>query len=320
MALFLSRRRTMRDIKKVFVAGSGTMGMSIAQAFADKLYDVTVYDISEASIEHGKRLLALNQEALIKSGKSTPEHSKEVTEKICFTVDIDDAKDTDFVTESVVEKLEIKHDFWAKLSRIVGEDVLLTTNTSGLSITAIAEAVKCPERFVGMHWFNPPHIIPLIEVINGDKTDDANALEVYELAKALGKKPIRAKKDVPGFCANRVQFTVLRELLHLVEDDVVSFEDADNVMKYGLGLRYACLGPFEIADMGGIDTFRNISEYLFADLDDSKEGSPIFRTLVNEGRLGVKAGAGIYDYPGDKADIAIKERDEKYMRVCDAIL
>ncbi len=310
----------MREIKKVFVAGSGTMGMSIAQAFADKLYDVTVYDIAEKSIEHGKKLLALNQEALIKSGKSTPEHSKEVVEHIKFTTDINDAKDTDFVTESVVERLEIKHDFWGKLSAVVDEDILLTTNTSGLSITAIAEVVKAPERFVGMHWFNPPHIIPLIEVINGDKTDDANAQAVYELSKELGKKPIRVKKDVPGFCANRVQFTILRELLHLVEDDVVSFEDADNVMKYGLGLRYACLGPFEIADMGGIDTFRNISDYLFADLDDNKDGSPIFRQLVEEGKLGVKAGAGIYDYSGDKADIAIKERDEKYMKVCDAIL
>ncbi len=310
----------MREIKKVFVAGSGTMGMSIAQAFADKLYDVTVYDIFEASIEHGKKLLALNQEALIKSGKSTPEHAKEVIDHIRFTTDLNDAKDTDFVTESVVEKLEIKHDFWGKLSAVVDEDILLTTNTSGLSITAIAEAVKCPERFVGMHWFNPPHIIPLIEVINGDKTEDSNAQAVYQLAKSLGKAPIRVKKDVPGFCANRVQFAVLRELLHLVDDDVVSFEDADNVMKYGLGLRYACLGPFEIADMGGIDTFRNISDYLFADLDDNKDGSPIFRALVEEGKLGVKAGAGIYDYSGDKADRAIKERDEKYMKVCDAIL
>lgn len=310
----------MREINKVFVAGSGTMGMSIAQAFADKLYDVTVYDIAEKSIEHGKKLLALNQEALIKSGKSTPEHSKEVVEHIKFTTNINDAKDTDFVTESVVERLEIKHDFWNKLSAVVNEDILLTTNTSGLSITAIAEVVNCPERFVGMHWFNPPHIIPLIEVINGDKTDDDNAQAVYELAKKLGKKPIRVKKDVSGFCANRVQFTILRELLHLVEDEVVSFEDADNVMKYGLGLRYACLGPFEIADMGGIDTFRNISDYLFADLDDTKDGSPIFRQLVEEGKLGVKAGAGIYDYSGGKADKAIKERDEKYMKVCDAIL
>lgn len=310
----------MREIKKVFVAGSGTMGMSIAQAFADKLYDVTVYDISEASIEHGKKLLALNQEALIGGGKSTPEHSADVIAHIAFTTDINDAVDTDFVTESVVEKLEIKHDFWGKLSAVVDEDILLTTNTSGLSITAIAEAVKCPQRFVGMHWFNPPHIIPLIEVINGNKTDDANAQAVYELAKSLGKAPIRVKKDVPGFCANRVQFTVLRELLHLVDTDVVSFEDADNVMKFGLGLRYACLGPFEIADMGGIDTFRNISDYLFADLDNNKDGSPIFRQLVEEGRLGVKSGAGIYDYSGDKADKAIKERDEKYTKVCDAIL
>ena len=309
----------MREIKKVFVAGSGTMGMSIAQAFAGKGYEVTVFDIFEEAIEKGKKLLHLNQEALIISGKSTEEKSAQVIANISFTTDLEAAKDTDFVTESVVEKLEIKRDFWGKISNIVEDDVLLTTNTSGLSITAIAEAVNKPERFVGMHWFNPPHIIPLIEVINGDKTDDANAQEVYELSKALGKQPIRVKKDVPGFCANRVQFTVLRELLHLVEDDVVSCEDADNVMKYGLGIRYACLGPFEIADMGGIDTFRNISDYLFADLDNNQDGSPLFRSLVEQGRLGVKAGAGIYEYADGKADIAIKERDEKYMKVVDVL-
>ncbi|MEG0156476.1 MAG: 3-hydroxyacyl-CoA dehydrogenase NAD-binding domain-containing protein, partial [Anaerovoracaceae bacterium] len=215
---------------------------------------------------------------------------------------------------------EVKHDFWSKVSRLVDEEVLLTTNTSGLSISSIAQAVKGPERFVGMHWFNPPHIIPLIEVINGDKTTDSAAEAVSELAKTLGKKPVRVKKDVPGFAANRVQFAILRELLHLVEEEVICFEDADDLMKYGLGLRYACLGPFEIADMGGIDTFRNIADYLFADLADDKEGSALFRALVEEGRLGIKSGKGIYDYPSGKADQQIKVRDEKYMKVCDALL
>ncbi|NLY82029.1 MAG: 3-hydroxyacyl-CoA dehydrogenase family protein [Clostridiales bacterium] len=310
----------MRKIKKVFVAGSGTMGMSIAQAFADKGYEVIVYDISEVSIKNGKKLLGLNQGALIKNGKYTQEYSDKVVDRISFTNRLELAKDTDFVTESVVEKLEIKHDFWKKISSIVDKDVLLTTNTSGISITAIAEAVKGPERFVGMHWFNPPHIIPLIEVINGDKTDNKNTEAVYQLSKDIGKKPIIVKKDVPGFIANRVQFTVLRELLSLVEYDVVSLEDADNVMKYGLGIRYACLGPFEIADMGGIDTFRNISDYLFTDLADDKDGSLLFRSLVDQGRLGVKSGAGIYDYEKGKAEHLIKERDEKYMKVCESLM
>ncbi|MEG0663443.1 MAG: 3-hydroxyacyl-CoA dehydrogenase family protein, partial [Anaerovoracaceae bacterium] len=195
----------MREIKKVLVAGAGTMGMSIAQSFAEKEFTVIVYDISQESIAQGKKLLRLNQEARIKSKKINETQSEQLVSRIGFTTDLEEAKEVDFVTESVVERLEVKHDFWSKVSRLVDEEVLLTTNTSGLSISSIAQAVKGPERFVGMHWFNPPHIIPLIEVINGDKTTDSAAEAVSELAKTLGKKPVRVKKDVPGFAANRVQ-------------------------------------------------------------------------------------------------------------------
>ena len=309
----------MRAIERVLVAGSGTMGMSIAQIFAEKGYRVTVYDVSEESIKKGQNLLELNQQGLVKYERITAAESEELVKRISFTTDIESAKDADFVTESIVENLEIKKTFWKTVSERVGEDVVLTTNTSGINITAISEAVKMPERFVGMHWFNPPHIIPLIEVISGVSTTEENAKIVYDLAVSMGKKPIYVKKDVPGFAANRVQFAVLRELLYLVGEGVVSFEDADNVLKHGLGIRYACLGPFEIADLGGIDTFRNISEYLFADLDDSKEGSPLFRQLVGQGRLGVKSEAGIYDYAGGKAAEVIKYRDEMFMKLCDCL-
>ncbi|MBQ8563319.1 MAG: 3-hydroxyacyl-CoA dehydrogenase family protein, partial [Firmicutes bacterium] len=267
----------------------------------------------------GQNLLELNQQGLVKYERITAAESEELVKRISFTTDIESAKDADFVTESIVENLEIKKTFWKTVSERVGEDVVLTTNTSGINITAISEAVKMPERFVGMHWFNPPHIIPLIEVISGVSTTEENAKIVYDLAVSMGKKPIYVKKDVPGFAANRVQFAVLRELLYLVGEGVVSFEDADNVLKHGLGIRYACLGPFEIADLGGIDTFRNISEYLFADLDDSKEGSPLFRQLVGQGRLGVKSEAGIYDYAGGKAAEVIKYRDEMFMKLCDCL-
>lgn len=295
-----------RDIKKVFVAGAGTMGMSIALSFAKHGYEVTVYDISEECLEKGKRFIRESgNEALVS--------------EFSYTTNIEDCIGKDFLSESIVEILDIKKEFWSKVSRLVDEDVVLTSNTSGLSINAMAEAVKCPERFLGMHWFNPPHLVPLIEIIKGDATTEAAAKTVYEISKILEKKPIYVNKDVPGFAANRIQFTVLRELLYMVENGIVSYEDGDALLKYGLGLRYACLGPFEIADLGGLDTFSHISDYLFADLCDDKEGSKLFREMVENGNLGVKSGKGIYDYSNGKGEEVIKYRDNMLQAFCDTL-
>lgn len=295
-----------RDIKKIFVAGAGTMGMSIALSFAKHGYEVTVYDISEECLEKGKHFIRESgNEALVS--------------EFSYTTNIEDCIGKDFVSESIVEILDIKKEFWSKVSRLVDEDVILTSNTSGLSINAMAEAVKCPERFLGMHWFNPPHLVPLIEIIKGDATTDAAAKTVYEISKILEKKPIYVNKDVPGFAANRIQFTVLRELLYMVENGIVSYEDGDALLKYGLGLRYACLGPFEIADFGGLDTFSHISDYLFEDLCDDKEGSKLFREMVENGNLGVKSGKGIYDYSNGKGEEVIKYRDNMLQAFCDTL-
>ena len=165
-----------------------------------------------------------------------------------------------------------------------------------------------------MHWINPPHIIPLIEVIKGEHTTDENAEAVRDLALKVGKKPVIVK-DAPGFVLNRIQLAILRECLYIQERGIASIEAIDDVMKYGLGLRYACFGPFQVSDLGGLDVFQNIASYLFADLSDAKESFGLLKDCVENKHLGVKSGSGFYDYSNGKDDEVIKYRDQMYTKL-----
>lgn len=301
-------------MKKVVIAGAGVMGASLAQVYALAGCKVVLYDVIEAGIEKGRHLVDLNQETLLKEEIITEDQSKAVYEAISYTMDTEDFKDCDLVVECIVEKLDVKHSFWKEVSSICREDILLATNTSGLPITEIAKAVKNPSRFMGQHWLNPPHLLPICEIVKGEKTDDSRVLEMRKLVEDLGKSPI-VVKDIPGFVINRLQFALLREALYLVETGATTFEDVDTVLKAGMGLRYSVLGPFGVADHGGLDTFNHINSYLNAELCDAKKGSELLSSMVKEGKLGVKSGAGFYDYSGPKADEAIKARDKAYIQL-----
>lgn len=226
---------------------------------------------------------------------------------------MEDLKECDILIESIVEKLEIKQEFWENASKTLRPDAILATNTSGLSINKICERVEGKNRFLGMHWFNPAHLIPLIEIIRNDETDQKSVETVKNLALEIGKKPVTCKKDVPGFIANRIQFAVLRECMDIVEKDVATIEDVDAVMKYGLGFRYAAFGPFEVADFGGLDTFHHIASYLNKDLCDTKEVQKLIDDHYQKGEYGVKSKKGFYDYSNGKDEEALKRRDEMFM-------
>lgn len=305
----------LEDIKKVAIAGAGVMGSSMAQNFAQYGYEVMLYDLKNEFLDRSKNLIEINQKTSVEKEILTSKESEELINRISFTCEKADFKNADLVVEAIVENLDTKHKFWGEISEIVSEKAVLTTNTSGLSISKIAEAVKLPERFCGMHWINPPHIIPLIEVINGDKTEAKTSQLVYDISNHIGKKPIMINKDAAGFVLNRFQFAILREAMYIIEQGIASKEDIDNVFKYGLGLRYACLGPLEIADLGGLDTFYNISSYLFKDLSDSKEVSDILSNLAKNGDYGVKSGRGFYDYSNGRDKEVIKKRDEDFYKV-----
>lgn len=307
------------QIERVVIAGAGTMGASIAQVFAGCGLCAVLWNRSEAGIDRAKALVTANQAALVAGGRLTEEDSRSLLTRISYSRSEDCFRDAAFVIESIVEDLSKKQDFLKNVSSLMPEDGILVTNTSGLSVTALASAVSRPERFSGMHWINPPHLIPLVEVIRGEQTAPETMDTVSELALRVGKKPIRVK-DVPGFVLNRLQFALLREALSLAESGAAGLEDIDGAVKYGLGLRWACLGPFETADLGGLDIFASVAEYLFPDLSDRKDVPELLRSLYEQGAWGVKSGRGFYDYSGNRAAEAVKNRDEKFIKVTDSLM
>lgn len=308
----------MKEIKKILIAGAGTMGASMAQTFAKFEYDVVLYDLFPESLENAKKLIGINQETEISEKIISKKASMDLLRRIEYSSDINCFKEGDFVVEAIVEKIEVKHQFWEEVSRIVAEDIVLASNTSGISITKIAEVVVKPQRFLGMHWINPPHIIPLIEIIQGEKTTDESAEIVKNLAIKVEKKPVIVK-DAPGFVLNRIQLAILRECLHIQQQGIASIEAIDEVMKYGLGLRYACLGPFEVADLGGLDVFHHIASYLFTDLSNAEESFGLLKECVQNNQFGVKNGAGFYDYSEGKDEEVIKYRDRMFTKLVNCI-
>ena len=304
----------MKKQNKVVVAGAGTMGASLAQVYARAGWDTVLYNRSASGLERAKNLIRLNQETFVKEEILTTQESEDLLARIKMTTEKADFADAALVVENIVEDLDAKQAFWGEISQLAPEDALLATNTSGLHITDIAKACKHPERFMGQHWLNPPHLLPLCEIIAGEKTSPENVQKMRTLVESLDKQPV-VVADINGFIINRIQFALLREALHIVDIGAATFEDVDTVLKAGMGLRYAALGPFGVADFGGLDTFDHINSYLNAELDDSKVGNKRLHEMVEAGKLGVKSGQGFYDYSGDQADAAIRERDRLYIEL-----
>lgn len=300
---------------KVGIAGAGTMGSGIAQIFARKGHQVVVTDIKEEFLDKSKKLVSIFNDNLMEENLMTNEEVKRTVSNITYSTDKNVFSDADIIIEAIVEKIDVKQEFWKEVEDIVSDDAILATNTSGLSITKICEKVKKKNRFIGMHFWNPPHIIPLVELTKGDHTSDETVDKMWKLVKDIDKEPVVVKKDTPGFIGNRLQFAVFREALHIADQGIASFEDIDKAMKYGPGFRYPIIGPLETADLGGLDTFYYISSYLFNELSDIKEPQEILKDLMNKKELGVKSEKGFYDYSDGKDEDAIKRRDKMFFKM-----
>ena len=299
-------------IKKVGIVGAGTMGAGVAQIFAQFGYTVILYNRSQEGMQRAVERL----QSKVAVNPAPIETEAETAEaKIHTTHDLTQLAQVDLISESIAENLEVKQDIFGKLDEICDADTIFTTNTSGLSISQIATAVSHPKRFAGVHFFNPPEIVPAVEVIKGAETSDTTCEILTDLLRLMQKQPILVQKDVPGFVASRLQFAVVREALHLVEEGIASPADIDAVMKHGLGLRWALLGPLEIADLGGLDIFNTVGSYLATSMSNATESPKVLQDLVTAGKLGAKTGSGFYDYPPGKANALIAERDEKLLEI-----
>ena len=308
-----------KDIHTVLLAGAGVMGSSFAQIFARHGYDVILYDIAETSLEKARKLIHVNVETQVNEGSLSEETAREMLDRITMTTSKEYFPTIDFALEATVENMEIKHAFFKELSEAAKPDAILCTNTSGMSITEIAKAVKDPSRFCGMHWVNPPHLIPLVEVIAGEHSSQEVLQIVCDVADSLHQKPVRVYKDPTGFILNRLQYACLREACHCVEMGYASLEDVDNVMKYGLGLRYACIGPFETVDFGGIHIFNHVGSSMFDSLCNDGGVPKILKDAYEEGKLGVSNCKGFYDYSNGKDVEAIAKRDRAFIAVSNAL-
>lgn len=307
----------MQEINTIGVIGIGTMGSGIAQTFAENGYDVICCDISDYIIKRGLDRVRLNQGVLIENGVLKNENANFAFKRIETTIALNDLAGVDFICEAVTEDMDVKKKVFSEINNICRKKIILTSNTSGLSITEIASVVSNPQRFIGMHWWNPPHIIPLVEVIKGDKSSEETCMTVMNICKKMNKKPVLVQKDMPGFIGNRLQMALLREVMHILETGAATAEDIDAVIKYGPGARWALYGPCELMDLGGLDVFNSIFSYLFRDLSNAADSPALMREKAAKGELGTKTGKGLYEYTEDEIKELIDNRDKMLLKIFD---
>lgn len=305
------------DISDVGVVGAGTMGPGIAQVFAQSGYTVRWYNRSGTGLQRGLERIRDNQSLLIRKGVLEAGQAQAALTRLHPTVVLADLAGVQLVSESIAENLPAKQALFRALDELCGDATIFTTNTSGLSISRMAEKMSRPQCFAGLHCANPAHIIPAVEIIKGKDTSDATCELLMALAYRLGKQPVLVQREVPGFIGNRLQFALLREALHLIETGVASAADVDASIRHGLGLRWALLGPLQIADLGGLDVFDAIAGYLFKDLSNTADTPPTLRQCVAEGRLGVKSGDGFYAYTPEQSKALAAWRDEALLALLD---
>jgi 3-hydroxybutyryl-CoA dehydrogenase len=308
-------------IRRIGVVGAGLMGHGIAQVFASAGYDVGIYDVDAATLEAAKGRIASNFKPFIDLGLAAPADAERCLARVglCRTLAALCAG-ADVVIEAILEDLKLKQETYAEIERHVRPDTLLTSNTSAISITRISEALGEKGRFMGTHFWNPPHVLPCVEVIKGQFTDDRAFETVYALMAKVGKVPVRVHKDVPGFLGNRLQHAMWREAVSLCENGIASAEDIDKVVKYGFGARMPFIGPLETADLAGLKLTRDIHEYLFPYLENARAASPLLAQLVADGATGVKAGKGFYAWTPEKAQQIIRKRDTVLLRILHDII
>ncbi len=305
----------MINIKKILIVGSGMMGKGIAQVFSScDDYDIMLYDIREADI-HTDIRNNLNQ--LRDKGILTEEEITKRLSKISFTTDINHeaVKNADMVIECVFENMQVKQDTFAQLEAICSTDTIFATNTSVMSPTEIAAKLIHKERLVGTHFWNPAFLIPLVEVVKSNYTSDEVAEITMEVLAKVGKKPVLCKKDVPGFIANRMQHALWREAISIVENGIADAKTVDEAVKYSFGLRLPQLAPMENIDMVGTDLTYNIHNYIFRDLESSKQPSKLLTEHLENGEIGFKTGKGFQEWTPEQIEKSKKDLNEYLIKM-----
>jgi 5-formyl-3-hydroxy-2-methylpyridine 4-carboxylic acid 5-dehydrogenase len=300
---------TVANINKVAVVGAGTMGPGMAATFARHGYDTTLSDISAEQLEKAKGTIDFVFKTLLGGGFVTEAEVEAARGRLTLTDDQASAvADADYVVETVPERLEIKRAVFQQLSEQARPDAVLASNTSGIPITTLQEGLKNPGRVIGMHWSNPPHLIPVIEVIKGDQTSQSTVETTVAVVESVDMVPGIVDRDIPGFVENRILYAIMREALHLLDEGVASAEDIDKITKWGIGYKLAVIGPLELLDVAGLDIYTAVASYLNKDLSNNTGISSTVTSKVDEGKLGLKTQGGLFEYTPEQIQELAQKR------------
>jgi len=284
------------EIKKVAVLGAGLMGHGIAQVSAQiGKYEVNLRDIKQEFVGSGIEMIKGSLQKFVSKGTLSEKEKQETLNRIHPMIDLKKAvADADLIIEAIPENVDLKKSVWAEVDKYAKKGAVFASNTSSISITETASATQRPEKFCGMHFFNPPQLMNLVEIVRGAKTSDETVKVVAEAAKKMGKETVICKKDAPGFIVNRVLVPALNEAIFLVHEGIADPEDIDKAIKLGLNWP---MGPLTLLDYVGLDTTLAISEVFMREFEDSKyRACPLLRQMVRAGLLGRKTRKGFYDW------------------------
>lgn len=280
-------------IERVGVVGAGTMGSGIAQVIAQAGIPVTLVDRRDEDLQRGRRAIQKSLDRLVKKGALDASSANAVISAIACSTETQSLAEADLVVEAVFEDLSVKTELFRNLDTIVRPDAILASNTSSISISALAATVSRPERFAGMHFFNPVPVLPLVEIVKGLQTADATVDAVTRFAIAIGKSPVLVH-DMPGFAVNRILVPMVNEAVFALSEGVAGRDEIDSAMTLGAAHP---MGPLALADLIGLDVCLSIMEILHRDLGDDKyRPAPLLRRMVASGKLGRKSGEGFYVY------------------------
>jgi 3-hydroxybutyryl-CoA dehydrogenase len=280
------------EIKSIGVVGSGQMGSGIAEVAVTSGFQVRMRDISQEALERGRKRITGDLERRVQKGKMTAEEKEAALGRLSVTTELTDLAQCDFIIEAATEKVPLKGEIFKALDGIARTEVILASNTSSISITRIGSFTKRPDRVVGMHFFNPVPAMKLIELVRGLETSEETFRVAKELSERLGKTPLEAG-DLPGFVSSRLIFSYMNEGIYTLHEGLGKAEDIDAIMRMGANHP---MGPLELADFVGLDTVLSVMQVLQEAFGDKYRPCPLLVQYVAAGRLGVKAGRGIYDY------------------------
>ncbi len=298
------------EIQNIAIIGAGTMGHGIAQIFALAGYQVALHDNNRAQLDSALSRIQSNLLTCVTHDFVSEEAAAAVPTHISFEPKLAEAvAQADFVIEAVVENLAVKHELLQRLESSCQPHTIITSNSSSFRVGDMAKVLKRPQQFLGTHYWNPPHLVPLVEVIVGEDSSRECVETAVNLLKSVGKYPALVKKDVPGFVGNRLQHALRREAIAIVAEGITTPEDVDMIARLGFGLRLPLIGPLETVDLGGLDLTLAIQSYLLPDLDRSTEPTSLVQEMVAKGELGAKSGRGFFEWPNGRHTEAIERRD-----------